>query len=503
MGINKQTFKCYIKTLSPIHIGCDEVYEPTGFVMDEANKQLVVFNPVEFIGNLSDGEKNEFNAICSKGTVSSILEIYKFLRNKPAKGQIVGVCNGFSDHYKKTLSMNIGNERKIQQELNNFSIPRTSFLSIDQRPYLPGSSVKGSLRTAYLNLLEKKKKLAVKKGGFKNNKQLEHELMDNSGIQDDPFRLVKVSDFLPVGDVKTKIIYGVNKKKRVTEKEPRGIPLLFETTEPGSIFEGLISVEIPEKGSGIKQPVHLDLLLKSATEFYLSEKNREDQELSVVGISSSFQCDNNTTLLRCGRHSGAESVTVKGHRSIKIMGERGERPNYKPKATTFWLVSDEKRPTPKNLSPFGWSALYEMKDKLFKEFSDREQKYQDKIIKDRQTRVDEIENEKRLKQERIKAEEIQAKKAEEKRIAEEKREAEIEKMSPVQRLLAEFDGPSLTENRVVEIFNKLDDLSNEDQKKIAGALKGYWIAQGRWDKKQCSKKQVIKVKKIKKILVDD
>ena len=37
MSMNKQTFKCYIKTLSPIHVECDEVYEPTGFVMDEAS----------------------------------------------------------------------------------------------------------------------------------------------------------------------------------------------------------------------------------------------------------------------------------------------------------------------------------------------------------------------------------------------------------------------------------------------------------------------------------
>ncbi len=145
---SKQIFKCYIKTRSPVHIGCDEVYEPTGFVMNEKVKQIVVFNPFEFIGELSETERNEFNAICSKGTVLSILEMYKFLRNKRAEGRTVDVCNGFVKHYNKTLSMNTVNEKA----LNSFSLPRTSFISSDQRPYLPGSSIKGSLRTAYLNL---------------------------------------------------------------------------------------------------------------------------------------------------------------------------------------------------------------------------------------------------------------------------------------------------------------------------------------------------------------
>ncbi|MCF6246492.1 MAG: type III-A CRISPR-associated RAMP protein Csm5 [Desulfobacula sp.] len=503
--MNKQTFRCYIKTLSPIHIGCDEVYVPTGFVLDEATQQMIVFNPLDFISSLSDSDRNVFNDICSKGTVSSILEIYQFLRNKPAQGRRISVCKGLINHYNETLSMKITNERKIQQELNNFLIFRTAFSSIDQRPYLPGSSVKGTLRTAYLNLLEKKRKLSETKNKFEKGQYLEKALMGYKDTHDDPFRLVKVSDFMPVGDVKTKIVYGVNKKKKPSKREPSGMTLLLETVQPGSIFEGVISVQEPEQGAGINQPVSLSLFLKGASEFYLSEKKREDQELSVVGLSSSFECDNNTVLLRCGRHSGAESVTVEGHRSIKIMGKRGERPKYKPKATTFWLASDAKKTSHnESLDPFGWSALYEMKDDLQKKFSDSEQEYQNAIEKDKQRRMDEIKNTKRLKLERIKAEEEKAKIAEKKIIAEEKRKTELGKMSPEQRLLAEFDEPSITENRVVEIFNKLDDLPDEDQKKIAYALKKYWTVQGKWkvNKKKKKNKKFIKVKKIKIILGD-
>jgi len=501
--MNKQIFKCYIKTLSPIHIGCDEVYEPAGFVMDEQNRQIIVFNPVDFITDLSDEDKITFNDICSKGSISSILELYKFLRNKPAEGRKVDICKGFVDHYNKILGMNVF-DRKIQWELKNFSVPRTSFLQIDQRPYIPGSSIKGSLRTAYLNFLENKKQVAKKQGYFKKGRFLEEKLMDFHGIQEDPFRLVKISDFMPVDDVKTKIVYGINQKKKITDTRPMALPSLFEVILPGGIFTGIISVETPEKNAGIKNPVNLENLLQAVLKFYSSEKKREDRELNVVGISNLLDYDEGTVLFRCGRHSGAESITIKGHRSIKIIGKRGERPKYKPHATTLWLASEVKTPKyEKNLYPFGWAVLDKIDDSFKNKFFLKEQDYQNRLKLEKQQRFKAAEKKQKLESERVEAEKKKAKEAELKRLALEKRKAELKKMSPEQRLLAEFDDPDLKENRVVEIFNKLDDISDEWQKQIAVALKKYWIANEKWKQKKVSKKQILKIKKIKKIIGDD
>lgn len=499
--MKKQIFQCYIKTVSPIHIGCDEVYEPTGFAMDEQNRQLVVFNSIDFIDNLSKEDRNHFTDICSKGSVSSILELYKFLRNRPAEGRKVDVCIGFLEHYKKTVSMSTGNERRIQNELNNFSIPRTSFLQIDKRPYLPGSSIKGSLRTAYINLCSIKQ--GARKKTYSNAKKMEKDLINYNGIPDDPFRLVKVSDFSPVGEVKTKIIYGVNKKKKVTDKDPQGMPLLFEIIQPGAIFTGMISVEEPEKKAKIKIPVTLETLLQGALSFYSSEKKREDQELSVIGINNFTNNKEKTTFLRCGRHSGAESVTIKGHRSINIMEKKGGQSKNKDKTTTIWLASDVKKSNnQKNLHPFGWSELHEISDENKNEFSLKEQTYQEKLQQEKYKKNKEAEKKQKLEDERIEAEKKKAKEIEKKRIAEENRKAEFEKMSPEQKFLAELEDSALTRNRVFEIYNQLDDISEEWQKKVANALKEYWMTHGNWKKKECSKKQLVKIEKIKIILGD-
>ena len=500
MNIKKTILKCCIKTLSPMHIGCDEVYEPSGFVIDELNRQMTVFNFVDFIESLNETDSYRFNDICAKGTVESILELYKFLRNRSVAGRKIDVCKGFIDNYTKTLSINIRNADKIQKELNNFIISRTAFLQSDQRPYLPGSSIKGALRTAYLNLLEKKKKLA-NQNKFQKGQQLEQALMNYTGIHDDPFRLVKVSDFMPVGNVRTKIVYGVNVKKKKTDKSPRGIPSFFEIIKPGSIFQGSITVETPMQGDGIQLAINADTLLKSASEFYVSENKRENLELQAVGISSASYNDPETVLLRCGRHSGAEAVTIKGHRSIKIMGGKGEKPKYKSRTTTFWLASESKKTVnTKNLVPFGWAGINIVTDNLEKTLTDMELEYKKKIKTEKQIIHAKIENLKIEKQKRAEAKAKQLMEAEEKRKAKEERKKQLKCMTPEQRFAAELEDPDITENRVVEIFNKLDEFQHEQQKIIALALQKYWTSKNKWKKRNCSKKQWKKIQKIKGIL---
>ncbi len=496
----KQVFKCYIKTLSPVHIGCDEVYEPTGFVMTEDKQHITVSHPVSFISNLSEEDRKRFSEICSKGTVSSLIEIYKFLRNRPVDGRKVEVCNDFVDHYRSTLSIPTDNERRVQQELNKFSIHRTAFLDADQRPYIPGSGIKGALRTAYLNLLAENKQTYGLSGRIKGH-ELEKKLMDYSGIQDDPFRLVKVSDFRPVGDIKTRIVYGVNEKKRSSNRVARGIPLIFEVIQPSSVFEGVISVEKPVNGTKINKPVSMEQLLKGAVSFYCKEKEREMHELQVIGVPAPAELDNERVLLRCGRHNGAESLTINGFRSIKIMGKRGERSKFQDSATTFWLASEVRRPKlKKNLQPFGWVCINELTDEDIAKFSKIEKEFKKELSLDLDQRKYEANKRCELK---TRAEETEKKKqveAEQLHLEEEKRKIELEAMSPEERSIVEVMGPSVTENRVVEIFNTIEEFSDDNKIALAKALKQYWEKLGKWKKKKCTSKQWNKVKKIKEII---
>lgn len=360
----EKPLKVRLHIMSPVHIGCDDVYEPTSFVIDERKNKLIEFDPMDFLKTLPPQDKQKFTDICMQGNISSLISIYKFISGKQIKGREVEIASGLLSHYKTVRDMPATDERKIRQELNQFAISRTAYNPYNNLPYIPGSSLKGSLRTAYLSKLAKDMGI---KGRKDKARELEKELLGGS-FATDPFRMVKPSDFLPVGDIKTKIMYAVNKKKKASKFEARGPFQIIETVREESVFEGTINIQQPEQKAGITKPTALKDFLKSINAFYMpvfNEENKVTKEInagSVVGgrINGKFKDTLGATafLLRMGRHSGAEAVTIEGNRDIKIMQGKGQSPKFLDHATTIWLASETSKPNTNNgLVPFGWSVM--------------------------------------------------------------------------------------------------------------------------------------------------
>lgn len=382
----ERPLRCRLHVMSPVHIGCGDVYEPTGFVIDEKKKKLIEFDPMDFIKSLSREDKQRFTAICMQGSISAIVNIYKFVSGRQIVGREVEIASDLSEHYKKVRNLPSGNERIIRQELNQFAIGRTAYNPYSGLLYIPGSSIKGALRTTYLSQLAKERSIvnywdkSLHKselqsderkyksiGAKKVAKKLEKDLLGGD-FDKDSFRMVKVSDFIPARDVKAKIFYTVNKKKKPSKFDARGPFQIVETVKEGAVFEGMINVYQPDQRAGITKSVTPKDLLKSANDFYILRFNEENKVLKGIGagsivlqiIKQSFNGKLGKTafLLRVGRHSGAEAVTVEGNRYIKIMQGRNQPSKFLDHATTIWLASETSKPSSNNsLLPFGWVVL--------------------------------------------------------------------------------------------------------------------------------------------------
>lgn len=358
--------KIRLHVLSPIHIGCGDVYEPTSFVIDETRKKLIEFDPIDFVKSLNSKEMEEFNRIASSDNLLLIFKTIKRFFKSSIKGREVDVTDFVVTHYKKILSMGTYDKRAA---INQFTIEKTAFNLNSNSPYIPGSSLKGAIRTAYLSDLAGLKKISNWKG---KAEELETQLLNRKSgrekMSSDPFRMLKISDLLPEGDVSTKIVYAVNKKKKRSDKkllaDRGGVYQIFETIQPNAIFEGMINIETPGKISPIKNPINnIETLLLSVRKFYDSNLKQETKTLEeALGIkdkkaNDKFKDNKNAFIIRLGRHSGAEAVTIEGNRDIRIKQGRG-KPKYLNRATTLWLASDEPRPGQNsNLKPFGWAVL--------------------------------------------------------------------------------------------------------------------------------------------------
>ncbi|MGQ9922282.1 MAG: type III-A CRISPR-associated RAMP protein Csm5, partial [Desulfobacca sp.] len=178
-----------IQTVAPLHLGCDEVYEPFNAVIDKDQKCLIAYDPYDFLARLPDEARRRFLQICQKGSIGSILEIYKFMANhvKLAHGRAVPVTTALLQHYERVLNLR---EQEFSQQMQKFLIHRSAFLPQEQRPYIPGTAIKGALRTAYLNSLAQQEAIHLAGKEREDGRLLEGKLLKGS-FQTDPFRLLK------------------------------------------------------------------------------------------------------------------------------------------------------------------------------------------------------------------------------------------------------------------------------------------------------------------------
>ena len=508
-----QTTFYRLKIVSPLHIGCDEVYEPTSFAIDEKKEELINFDAFEFLAKLSESDRDTFSAICQKGTISSLLEIYKFIKlhADQAEGERVGLCAELVEHYKSTLSLP-ANEIGINRALNNFLINRTSFNALTELPYVPGSAIKGSIRTAVLNLRNGGREQPV----FPDARKLQENLLgfQFNKLESDPFRMVKVSDFLPIGEAKRRIVYAVNHKKNPSKFEAKGPPQILEIVEPGAEFVGAITVTDPERTAGINKPIAMQELRKALHLFYQSEKSREDQELKGIGIAPvAMETSDSVQSLRLGRHSGAECVTVLGHRKIKIMQGGGNQAKEKDHATTVWLAANsKKRALNTSLRSFGWVTLEEIPEtewrtllgqadqvagKRFARLSEQvEQKKADEAIRSARLAQEQAKQTQKEAEEKLRHEQLAGLQSSWDAMSEQERDfASIRKDESALRFAAN-DASDPNQN----IWKKIDTAAPDHQKALAAAFMERWQTEKSWSKKECSKKQFEKVQKIKAIL---
>ena len=378
--IDMITKKIRLHILTPVNIGCDDVYEPTSFYIDKDKKKLISFDPQEFVKNLNEQDKRKLTQICLKGTIPSILELYHFINRLKPSGREVEVSTGLIKHYQQILALSI-RDRNLNNKINQFTIYRTAYNPYNMMPIIPGSSLKGALRTAYISSTAKEQEIVNywerhglnprNKGVLYNRikkdsiaKKLEQDILKGT-FSKDPFSLFKISDLTPVGDAATKILYAINRKK--DGRNASGPYQILETLKEGTVFEGIVNLSVPVKGRGIRHTFTLEELLIKAHGYFarrLKEEIESVRNLDVIhkgGIRANslfkerFKKD--AFLIRIGRHSGAESVTIEGNRLILI--KRGNKDkDYLDHATTLYLASEEPRPKNSNsLIPLGWVVV--------------------------------------------------------------------------------------------------------------------------------------------------
>lgn len=369
-----------LSTLSPVHIGCGEDYEPTSFVIQEG--ALYYFEPSEAV--LPKPDREALLKLVDAPQIS-LAGLRKFFRERsqhflPHTSRIVPVTSAVEASYQKSFTdQQARNDAKLE-------IDRNFYNPFDGQPVIPGSSIKGAIRTAVLDALN-----GYKGGNWraKEHASMQRELMGGS-FNTDPLRLFKVSDarYLTPNRIGSKVLFAVSRRKKPkilngrSDDQGQGIPTYKECLPARRQHAFALTLDFAQPIAQMpdKQPKPDKVLLRNFSElakicnrFYRSQITHEIALLQGRGFVSQDWAEpllrelqggelgqrleaGKACLLRVGRHSGAVAMTLNGMRQIKIMQARGTPPTYEHDTRQIWLAADRKDATG-DMLPFGWVIL--------------------------------------------------------------------------------------------------------------------------------------------------
>ena len=364
-----KTFKVYLRTLTPIHIGSGEEYEPVNYVIK--NGRMFVLNMEKFNAFLiKRGNFSKFLEVCDKGGILAIRTFIFENFDESVAEKIIDVSNEYEKLYKENINSYTQNQQDI---LNQLAIQKTSISLFQAMPIIPGSSIKGAIRTAILNYFSRHKDKQRDKRIAHNTKNLEAYLLNfleydedkdryKFDVINDPLKFLKISDFsLIEGNTFVDIVSNIQSFN--SDKE--NVPQYLELIKPNSIFEGTISIEENLNFSifGVNEgsQISLQTLFDLCKQHYLDDVY--EKEKRWFGLDSSAMPNfNSDYVLKLGMHTGAYAMTISNYRDITLkLG-----PNileHQEHQTTVWKSNEYNM-------PLGWVELYEKfpsKDHLNKE----------------------------------------------------------------------------------------------------------------------------------------
>ncbi len=335
-----KTYELHCDILSPIHIGGGREIDPLSYIIDTDRLCCISFD--KFVYSMDAETRGRFEEIIDKG---NLVEIRNFVAEKIDKARdtifSIEVSPKVESLYKAKIT-------DIQNQLLIHPFIRAEGGSI---PLMPGSSIKGALRTALISELAKNSNLP-KPRDAREEYGFESTVLGYKDGKDDPFRGIRVRDkVIKRDDTIVREVKNVSRKKGGLESN--NIQIFCEVTHAyvtgkGVSFETEISFDDELYSTKfLSRNLSMEQVINSCKSFYKDKMEQEHNKFyrscEVEAISTQLLnavLDEKSFLIRLGRFSGVESVTLDKYRNPKPPGNK-----------TVWGTS---RNLAEGLYPMGW-----------------------------------------------------------------------------------------------------------------------------------------------------
>lgn len=372
----KKQYKLIIEPLTPIHIGNGNELTPLDYNLVEAKQgvRYVVFSTDKLLSHIIDesAKMSLFENASSSGNMKALQDF--FHKNMKAEDveYLAEVTKEFVNIFEKNLQKDpYENAAKVLQ------IYRPAGT---KTPVIPGSAIKGSIRTAVINKLlydvsdENYEGLKENFANIRDKKKfdsiLQKKLMNEySDAKKDPFRSVEIRDctFEGKGTQQVGVLKNISSKNnKITALDK--MQIMAETIKGsmnGEEVKAVTNVRINEGlqniNDGVSMKISIKKIIESCNEFYMTQfdneyekfyKNTDDSKCDKIvdlkeKLNDIIKSNSNSCIIRIGRWSQVEFVTFgSDFRTPKTRTVRGKSLGYGGTRTVFNADGD--------YLPMGW-----------------------------------------------------------------------------------------------------------------------------------------------------
>ena len=238
----------FLTPLTPVHVGCGQDFEPTNYVIED--DALYEFEPARLL--LSDADRRSLVQGVNMRGDEAIRAVQRFFHQRRTACRSVSrlkvlVARGVGEQYESRIGRVAQRETSGRTVSNLLAIERTTHHPYTGQPYLPGSGLKGAMRTAWLSSRRAGSGAACdpERGSGRKASDVEQRILGGS-FSSDPFRLVAVAD-ASGGDVASRVVFALNRRKDPSSDKSRrpvqkGPPICCEVIGEGQLrcFSGEI-----------------------------------------------------------------------------------------------------------------------------------------------------------------------------------------------------------------------------------------------------------------------
>ncbi len=357
-----QKHKLRLKIVSPVHIGNGEVLDPSCYTVE--GDTLYVFDPMRLAQNLSAQQHQRW--LNAADNVLKLQNFFKELKKETmeAAHAQIQVTPSIAEDFRQKIGKIVNFEGRSGSDVINALSFMAHIREGNGRLYIPGSSVKGALKTAFFQ-------------HYLNNKEdksiaITHDRRDNPKFSDewfgtfdnDIFSKFKIGDF-HAENPESRVVWAIDRNRKKGEEDDNTLSQRFETLLPENEFLG--DVTLLKKGENRKLGENFKAFPFDTDEFRIIVKNfylpllkkeiewakKNENLIPLKTRNRMIRAFNDTAakkgfVFKVGMHSGAEAMTLDGIRKIEIPQAK----EWVDEPYTYWLASETK--DGKDASFMGW-----------------------------------------------------------------------------------------------------------------------------------------------------